>query len=67
MSAQAAGADFNPDLAPVLYDTGMVDVGLPGTVGAPLGMADIMAELRRLAANFTLHLLYNTPLTGCTV
>ncbi len=48
--AQASGAQVKAFWLTIDYDFGRVDIGYPAAVGMPLGMADIMTELRRFSA-----------------
>ena len=49
-AAQAAGADVNVLGRTVYYGLDALHIGLPGTVGASVGMADLDAERHVLIA-----------------
>jgi hypothetical protein len=57
LGAQTAGANVKPDCLIALNQPGWVNVGHPAVIGAPLGMAHVMAELGRLLANIAFHLI----------
>ena len=68
-AAQAAGADVNVLGRTVYYGLDALHIGLPGTVGASVGMADLDAERHVLIAELTLchelkHLLACVSLFG---
>jgi hypothetical protein len=48
--AQASGAQVEPFWLAVYHDGDRVDIGHPAAVGVPLGVADIMTELRSFSA-----------------
>ena len=53
-AAEAAGAGVDVLRASVHDGLDALNVGLPGAVGAPVGMADLDAESHILAAEFAL-------------
>ena len=59
-AAEAAGAGVDVLRATVNYRLDALDIGLPGAVGAPVGVADLDAEGHILAAKFTLCHLCST-------
>ena len=58
LGPEASGTYINPHLLPLDHHGLFVGVGIPLSVGAALGMADVMPELERLATyiTFTWHL-----------
>jgi hypothetical protein len=65
LRAQAPGAQVDVPGFPIDVNGGGMDIGCPAPVGVALGVADIMAELRGLAAQIALQLagLLNNSLT----
>jgi hypothetical protein len=57
LRAQAAGANLDPQELPVLNDRLAVDVGLKEGLGAPLGVADVIASHAALVTNLASHSL----------
>jgi hypothetical protein len=55
--AQAAGANLDPQELPVLNDRLVVDVGPKEGLGAPLGVADVIASHPALVTNLASHCL----------
>jgi hypothetical protein len=53
--AQAAGANLDPQQFPVLNDRLVVDVGLKEGLGAPLGVADVIASHPALVTDLASH------------
>ena len=55
VSAEAPGAEVETFRLAVYGESYGVNIGHPAAVGMPLGMADIMTELRCFPANIALH------------
>ena len=58
LGADAAGAEVHLGGLTVDNDDSLLNIGQRPLVGAPLGMAYIMPELGRLAANITLQFFF---------
>jgi hypothetical protein len=59
LGAQASGAEVHPFRLTVYGDDDGVDVGRLAPIGVALGVAYIMAEQRRLAADIALQVSYS--------
>ncbi len=51
---QTAGAQIHPTDLPVEFYSHSLDVGLELAIGRPLGVANVVPELRAFATHFTL-------------
>ena len=56
--AQAAGANLHPKKLAVLKDGLDMNIGLKPGIGAPLGVADVMATHSTLVTDLASHLLF---------
>jgi hypothetical protein len=59
LGTQAAGAEVHPFRLTVYGDGDGVDIGRPLPIGVALGVAYIMAEHRRFAADIALQVIYS--------
>ena len=50
---QAAGANVYSYVGTVNYSLNLTDVGLPGSVGLPVGVRNVVSKSNALAANAT--------------
>ena len=54
LRSKASRTDVEPSGFAVLVDCGLMNIGEPPSVGAPLGVADVMSGHAGLFADFTL-------------
>ena len=61
-AAEAPGAHIDVPGASVHYRLNALDIGAPGTIGAPVGVADLYAKGNALSAEITLCHFFAPPL-----